>query len=385
MSTLRVALCADFPEERWPSMDRVANELAAEIQRNHSTEVHLTSVCPPFVRRATRITRSRPLFTLDRALNRWWDYPRFVEQIASGHDVFHVIDHSYAQLVHHLPSARTVVTCHDLDTFRSVLRPEDEPRSALFRKATRRILTGLQQAARITCDSAAVRDELLGFGLVSPERVSVVPIGVGAGFSPATDDEADRQAARLVAAPTGAVELLHVGSAIPRKRIDTLLAVCAGLVPSVPNLHLIRVGGLFTEAQQRMIHDLGLAGRISVVDFLDERTLAAMYRRAALVLQPSEREGFGLPLLEAMACGTPVVASDLPVLKEVGGAAVEYCPVGDTEAWVRTVRALLDERRRDSARWRARQAAGRLRARCFSWSQFAARLTDIYQTLSPKP
>jgi len=386
MSALRVALCADFPEEQWPSMDRVANELAAEVRRNHSAEVHLTSVCPPFARRASRMAGSRPLFTLDRALNRWWDYPRHVERIASAYDVFHVIDHSYAQIVHHLPSARTVVTCHDLDTFRSVLRPEDEPRSALFRKATRRILTGLQQAAWITCDSAAIRDELLGFDLVPPERVSVVPIGVGERFSPVTDDEADRHAARLVAAPTGAVELLHVGSAIPRKRIDTLLAVCAALVPSVPNLHLIRVGGLFTEAQQRMIHDLGLAGRISVVDFLDERTLAAMYRRAALVLQPSERDGFGLPLLEAMACGTPVVASDLPVLKEVGGAAVEYCPVGDTKAWARTVRLLLDERRRDPARWSARQAAGRVRARCFSWSQFAARLTDIYLTLpSLKP
>jgi len=380
VSRLRVALCADFPEEQWPSMDRVANELAAEVRRNHSAEIHLSTVCPPFARRATRVVQSGPSFTLDRALNRWWDYPRHMERIASEYDVFHVIDHSYAQLVHHLPSERTVVTCHDLDTFRSVLKPEDEPRSALFRKATRRILSGLQQAAWITCDSAAIRDELFGFEIVAPDRVSVVPIGVGDGFSPAADEEPDRRAAGLVAARTGTVELLHVGSAIPRKRIDTLLAVCAALVPSVPNLHLIRVGGLFTEAQQRMIRDLGLAGRISVVDFLDERTLAAMYRRAALVLQPSEREGFGLPLLEAMACGTPVVASDLPVLREVGGAAVEYCPVGDTESWARTVRALLDERRRDSVRWSARQAAGRVRARCFSWSQFAARLTDIYQT-----
>jgi glycosyltransferase involved in cell wall biosynthesis len=385
MSAIRVALCADFPEERWPSMDRVAQELAAEVRRCHSTEVDLIPVCPPFARRATRLARSKPMFTLDRALNRWWDYPRHVERIASEYDVFHVIDHSYAQLVHHLPPARTVVTCHDLDTFRSVLRPEDEPRSALFRKATRRILTGLQQAAWITCDSAAVRDELLGFGLVSPERVSVVPVGVGERFSPDANEEADRHAARLVAAWAGAVELLHVGSAIARKRIDALLAICAALVPRVPNLHLIRVGGAFTGAQQQLVHDLGLAGRISVIDFLDERTLAAMYRRAALVLQPSEREGFGLPLLEAIACGTPVVASDLPVLQEVGGAAVEYCPVGDTEAWVRTVSALLEERRQDPARWAARRAAGRARARCFSWSPFAARLTDIYQALSPEP
>jgi glycosyltransferase involved in cell wall biosynthesis len=377
MSALRVALCADFPEERWPSMDRVARELAAEIGRSHSARVDLRPVCPPFARRAT--------FIVDRALNRWWDYPRHVERIASAYDVFHVIDHSYAQLVHHLPARRTVVTCHDLDTFRSVLRSKEEARSALFRTATRRILTGLQKAAWITCDSAAVRDELLGFGLVSPERVSVVPIGVGEEFSPDANEAADRHAARVVASRARAVELLHVGSTIARKRIDSLLSILAALVPRVPDVHLIRVGGAFTARQQRMIHEFGLASRISAVDFLDERTLAAVYRRAALVLQPSEREGFGLPLLEAMACGTPVLASDLPVLKEVGSAAVEYCPVGDTAAWVRTVMALLEERRRDPARWSARQAAGRVRARCFTWPQFASRITDIYQAVSPEP
>jgi glycosyltransferase involved in cell wall biosynthesis len=387
MSALRVALCTDFPEERWPSMDRVAHELAAEIRRSHSARVALTPVCPPFAKRATRMAESKPFFMVDRAVNRWWDYPRHVQRIASAYDVFHVVDHSYAQLVHHLPAARTVVTCHDLDTFRSVLYSKDEVRSALFRKATRRILTGLQKAAWITCDSAAVRDELLGFGLVTPERVSVVPIGVGEEFSSVANEAADRHAARLVASRARAVELLHVGSTIARKRIDSLLAILAALVPRVPDVHLIRVGGAFTARQQRMIKELGLASRISAVDFLDERTLAAVYRRAALVLQPSEREGFGLPLLEAMACGTPVLASDLPVLKEVGGAAVEYCPVGDTAAWVRTVSALLEERRRDPARWSARQTAGRARARCFSWPQFAGHVTDIYQAIaqSPKP
>src|SRR5947207_15067939 len=79
MSALRLALCADFPEEQWPSMDRVANELVVHLRRSHSEQVDVTPVCPPFTRRATHIVPSGPAFTVDRVLNRWWDYPRLVE------------------------------------------------------------------------------------------------------------------------------------------------------------------------------------------------------------------------------------------------------------------------------------------------------------------
>ena len=101
---------------------------------------------------------------------------------------------------------------------------------------------------------------------------------------------------------------------------------------------------------------LGLEPHIIVLPFLERRVLAAVYRRAAVVLQPSDREGFGLPVAEAMACGTPVVASDLPPLREVGGAMASYCPVGDVEAWTSTVSELLDERSTPSTRTGARVA-----------------------------
>ena len=218
--------------------------------------VDLTPVCPPFARRATSIWPTGRSFTFDRALNRWWDYPRAAAKVASQYELFHIVDHSYSQLVHRLPLGRTIVTCHDLDTFRSVLMPEDEPRSAIFQMATRRILAGLRRAAWVTCDTAAVRDDLLGFGLVATERVSVVPVGVGEGFSPDADEPADEAAGRLIATAPGAVEILHVSSTIPRKRVDTLLEICAALIPSVPDLHLVRVGGPFTGDQQRMIQDL---------------------------------------------------------------------------------------------------------------------------------
>jgi glycosyltransferase involved in cell wall biosynthesis len=385
MSVLRVALCSDFPEERWPSMDRVAAELMNGARSARSAaaaagDVDLVRVCPPFVRRASRLwsNGSRYAFAADRALNRWWDYPRHASSFASDYDVFHVIDHSYAQLVHHLPAERTLVTCHDLDTFRSILRPEDERRSGPFRLATRRILTGLQQAAHVTCDTAAIREELLAFGLLPPERVTVVPVGVGDDFSPKADDFADSEAARLVGAPGGGVELLHVGSTIPRKRIDTLLEVCAALLPRIPDLRLVRVGEPFTADQRHLASRLGIGDRIAAVGVVDDRTLAALYRRASLLLQTSEREGFGLPVIEAMTCGTPVVASDLPALREVGAAAVEYCPVGDVTAWTHVAAALLDERRHDPVRWHGRREAGRVRARAFSWTHFASAIIDIY-------
>jgi glycosyltransferase involved in cell wall biosynthesis len=388
MTALRVALCADFPEEGWPSMDRVANELrraANHLRRHQHSAVDLVPVCPPFTHRAARLLpagANRLAFAADRALNRCWDYPRSVAAIASAYDVFHIVDHSYAHLVHSLPSPRTVVTCHDLDTFRSVLQPGDEPRSAVFRMATRRILSGLRRAARITCDTHAIRQELLAHGLVQPERVRVVPIGVGDEFSADARGEDDREAARLVGgAAQGTIELLHVGSTSPRKRIETLLEIFAVLARRSPNLRLVRVGGSLTEGQQRLAERLGLTARISTVDFVDERILAALYRRATLVLLPSEREGFGLPLIEALACGTPVVASDLPVLCEVGGAAVEYCPVGDVARWADAIGALIAEREKNPARWFARRQAGRARARSFSWVQFAAGLTDIYMDL----
>jgi len=385
MSALRVALCADFPEEQWPSMDRVANELTGQIRQSHTDAIDLTPICPAFTRRVSSLWSGRTPFSIDRALNRWWDYPRHVDRIAAAFDVFHVVDHSYAQLVHRVPAERTVVTCHDLDTFRSLLCPQEEPRSAVFRKATGRILAGLQRAAWVTCDTASIRDELIGHGLVSPQRVSIAPPGVGESFSAVPDEVADLAAARLVAPAPGAIEILHVGSTIPRKRIDTLLAVCAALLPAVPELHLIRVGGAFTPEQQRILEANGLAHRVSVLEFVNERTLAAVYRRAALVLLPSAREGFGLPVLEALACGTPMIASDLPVLREVGGGSVEYAPVGDIEAWVRRVRALLDERRHRQAQWHARRQAGRERARGFTWSQFASRIVDVYQELGAAP
>jgi glycosyltransferase involved in cell wall biosynthesis len=375
---VNVAVCADFREEGWPSMDRVAAMLLAHLERDQPA-IRAAAIAPPFRRRASRAgARCGRGFTIDRALNRWWDYPRHVAHVADRFDVVHVIDHSYAHLALAAAPGRAVVTCHDLDAFRSVLTPDAEPRSAAFRAATRRLMAGLRRAARVTCDTAVVRDELERLHLVEPSRLVVAPVGVSDVFSAEPDADADRDAARLVAPEPGAIDVLHVGSTIPRKRIDVLIAACAAAARELPGLRLVRVGGAFTPAQHAALERSGLRDRAIVLPPLGERTLAAMYRRASLVLLPSEREGFGLPIVEALACGTPVVASDIPVLREVGGDAVEYCPVGAVEDWAARIVAGVRDRDTAPEARAARRAARLARARRYSWATFTGTMARIY-------
>jgi glycosyltransferase involved in cell wall biosynthesis len=120
-----------------------------------------------------------------------------------------------------------------------------------------------------------------------------------------------------------------------------------------------------------------------VLPFLERRVLASVYRRAAVVLQPSEREGFGLPVAEAKACGAAVVASDLPPLREVGGDGTTYCPVGDISAWTSAVSAMLDERMFNQGAWRARCAANLIDARRFDALEHARLMIEVYRELLP--
>jgi glycosyltransferase involved in cell wall biosynthesis len=383
VTRLRVAVLADYREEGWPSMDRVADQLLAALDRLPAERgVAATAVCPRFVRRATALSSGPVAVNVDRGLNRFVDYPRRARAIANDFDVFHVVDHSYAQLVHHLPANRTVVTCHDLDTFRSVLDPAGEPRGLPFRLMSRHILSGLGRAAAVACDARSVRDQIVGRQILPAERVVVAPLGVSEAFVPETDSQADREAAGLVGAPADAIQILHVGSVAPRKRLDVLLRCCGGLRREGRDVHLVRVGGPFTREQERLLGEEGLQGHVSVLPPIDDRVLAAVYRRAALVLVPSEREGFGLPVVEALRCGTPVVASDLSVLREVGEVGVEFCAVGHVTAWKEVVGRLLSERAEQPDRWAARRARGLLGVTGFSWSRYAASMAAIYQAVA---
>jgi glycosyltransferase involved in cell wall biosynthesis len=386
MNLPRVAVVSDLREERWHSMDLVAEMLLLNLRAPDLRVVDPTELRPTMVRRFTRLPLGRSgslAETADRIVNRVWDYPRWLESRRDEFDIFHVIDHSYAHLVRVLPANRTVVTCHDLDAFQGVL-PGSRGGTLVSRTLARRVLDGLQAAARVVCDTTAVRDDLISRDVVEASRVTVIPIGVHPACTQRPDPRADHQAEDLLGpVDPHTVELLHVGSTIARKRIDVLLESVAILRRLWPRLRLIRVGDTFTSAQERQVRQLDLSAAVMVLPFVDRRVLASLYRRATLLLQPSEREGFGLPVAEAMASGTPVVASRIAALVEVGGQAATYCPVGDVRAWVTAISELLDERVASSSDWRERCAAGLAQARRFSWREHARRMTELYQDLLP--
>lgn len=382
MARLRVAVIADMLEERWPSMDLVADMLVERLNTDHGRDVTAHLVRPTMRRRLSRPPRAvGRRFLADRLVNRFFDYPQLAGRLRESYDVFHVVDHSYAQLVHALPASRTLVTCHDLDTFRAVLEPQAERRLLPFRIMARRILSGLECAGHIACDTEATRDGLVTRVGIEPARTSVIHNGPHPSCTPYAETTADAEAARLLGRHSG-VDILHVGSTIARKRVDTLLHVFARVRRVRPDARLVRVGGPFSSEQRALAKVLGLEEAIVVLPFLDRSTLAAVYRHSAVLLLPSEREGFGLPVLEALACGTPVIASDIDALKEVGGGAALYCPPDDVESWTTAVLDILSERRERPARWAERRTEGIARAAVFSWTRYAAQVLPLYGRLA---
>ena len=156
-----------------------------------------------------------------------------------------------------------------------------------------------------------------------------------------------------------------------------LLEVFAVVRSQRPDLRLIQVGGEWTEEQQLQIRRLGLDQAIFQVRGLSRETLASLYRLCEIILLPSDAEGFGLPVVEALACGALVLASDIPVLREVGGDAVVYCPVGVVEHWARMVEQML-------ANPSSAPAMGlRLaRAQLYSWANHARTVATAYLRLA---
>jgi glycosyltransferase involved in cell wall biosynthesis len=253
---------------------------------------------------------------------------------------------------------RAVVTVHDLIPFR-VPEAFAAYRRALAAPALRRVL---RTAARVLCVSEATARDVRAWYPRVAERLRVVRNGVSARFAAAPP------AARL--APCPGPYLLCVGNQKAHKNLASAMAVLARLrARGHPELRMVVVGRRFDAAgaASRAAHAAGVGDALTLLGSIDDDALHACYAHSAALLFPSRYEGFGLPVLEAMAAGTPVVASSTPAVAEAAGDAASLHAPDDVEGMAAAVAALLDD---PVLRCRA-VARGRARAAQFRWRDAA--------------
>ena len=264
---------------------------------------------------------------------------------------------------------RTVVTVHDLGY---LYHPEAHTRFARWYLdlSTR---WNARVATQVIADSEATRRDLIRFYHTPATKIVVVYPGVGREFAPVTDAAARRAARERYGLPEGYI--LYVGTLQPRKNLARLVQAFAMLCQNTaaPDLVIAGKKGWLYDEIYRQVSVLGLERRVHFPGYVAQDDLPALLSGARCFALPSLYEGFGLPVLEAMACGTPVVCSNVSALPEVAGDAALLVDPTDTAALAEALRvAALDEGRRQRL-----IAAGRAQAARFSWERCAREIWGL--------
>ncbi len=266
----------------------------------------------------------------------------------------------------------TVVTVHDISWIR---HPETHPveRVRLMNKIMPRVI---EQAAHIVVDSDFVRREVMSHYGVKPERVTTVHLGVAPEFFPL---QTGHHVPVLERFGLRAGEyLLAVGTLEPRKNLSSVISAYLQLSCALRRkypLVVVGMAGWGMEQLSSRLRQLVDSGEVRLLGYVPQESLPALYSGARMLVYPSLYEGFGLPPLEAMACGTPVIASRKASLPEVvGDVGLLVEPLDDLEI-ARHMRALIDD---DELHARL-GVNGRRRALGFTWRKFALEMLDVYR------
>ena len=251
-------------------------------------------------------------------------------------------------------SVPSVATLHDASTF---VRPEyTESDRATFRRAARRCGT-------IVTDSEFSKTELVRELHLDPARVEAIPLGIGAPLPV--------QPVALDVAAFGRFALF-VGENDPRKGLDTLIEALTRLQGAGISIPLV-VAGASTLRSRALIERARC--RLHALGHVDDPTLAALYRACAVSVYPSHYEGFGLPVLEAMNYGAPVIASAAAGIPEAGGDAPVYVPANDAPALAQAVRRVTG----DETLAQAMRERGFARVREMPWRKTAERTLAVLE------
>jgi glycosyltransferase involved in cell wall biosynthesis len=309
--------------------------------------------------------RPAPGFTGYRPLRIGWEQmglPRAIR--AEQLDLFHGAAFALPARL----SVPGVVTIHDLAFLKW---PEQVPkRRAIY--LTRAVTSAAARAQRLIAVSEATKRDVVELLKVDPDRVDVTPLGVDPRFRrPPAEEIAEFRQQNELARPF----ILAVGTREPRKNLPALVRAFARVKESIPH-DLVHAGGSgwLPEELDRAIAEARLGDRLRFVDFVPHDDLPRWYAAADCFVMPSLYEGFGLPLLEAMACGAPAIATNRSSLPEVAGGAAFLCET-DADSIATALATVLH----DGELRQALHLAGPERAKPFTWQRTAELTSASYR------
>lgn len=352
---MKIVLFRPFPDAYRLSMGRYATEIEARVRARLSPGEQIVSEQLPDPR----------LSGPGRYVDQYVRYERFAR--ARAGDVNHIVDHGYGHLTRSLPPGRTIVTFHDAVVTKV---PGASPGTKLsFRWSVR----ALRRAAAVVCDSETAKKDLRELVDLPDNRLHVIPIGVDEAFRPAPDRSDVRRKLGL----SGDIVLM-VGHTQPYMNVERMLEAFATLAHQNPQARLVKIGLPFTAEQSRLVRTLEIEGRIQVAGRVAYDDLPSYYQAADVLLYAPLFAGFGLPPLEAMACGTPVVASNRGAIPEVAGDAAILVNPEDRAALAGALAEVLS----NPVRRRRTVDAGFERAGRFEWTESARRLVELYRAVA---
>jgi glycosyltransferase involved in cell wall biosynthesis len=298
-------------------------------------------------------------------------------------DVYHLTVQTYASvLVTNPPPGPVVVTVHDLIPY--LVR--HDPRLNAYRHPPHRLfdrlaMRGLERASHLLADSRWTKGTLVDELGVPPGRITVVPLGVDVDrYRPRGVPAAFRERYQL---PEAFRYVLYVGSEDPRKNLEELWRAFALVHRAWPDARLLKVGPVHNPREReklaRLAEELGISPAVHFFGHVPEGDLPFFYNAAATCVLPSLYEGFGLPLLEALACGTRVICSDRGSLPELADAGALVVPPA-AEAIAAALQGMLsrDGGRREDNRLPCAPAS-------FSWANSVAQLVQVYGRAARSP